>query len=131
MDPDTIMCESLRLRLDFSCAPSHDSLYSNSSLFTILAATSHLAIYQLTGAISCHQTECCPVIGPHSTVWRNSWLPAVSRVPVPPPRSETSGIHGRPVALGSAIAGELHTSSQIFKDIARGLPCMARAKTEL
>jgi len=39
---------------------------------------------------------------------------AVSRVPVPPPRSETSGIHGRPVALGSATAGELHTSSQIL-----------------
>ena len=84
MDLDTIIYESLCTRsnstLDFSCAPSHDSACGfNSSLFTILAATSHLApshfiIYQPTEAISCHVTECCSVIGLHSTVRRNSWL---------------------------------------------------------
>jgi len=70
-DPDTIMCESSHMRsnsaLDFSCAPTHDSARGfNSSL--------HFAIYQLTEANSCHVTECCSVIGPHSTVQRNSWL---------------------------------------------------------
>ena len=75
-DPDTIMCESSHVRsnsaLDFSCAPTHDSARGfNSSLFT---RTLHLAIYQLTGAMSCHVTECCSVIGPHSTVQPNSWL---------------------------------------------------------
>ena len=64
MDPDTIVCGTWSVRsnsaLDFSCAPTLDSACGfNSSQFTILAAPSHLAIYQTTGAISCHVTECC------------------------------------------------------------------------
>jgi len=78
-DPDTTVCESSHAHrnssLDFSCAPTHDSARGfNSSLFTILAAPSHLAIYQPTGAISCHVTECRSVIGLHSTVQWNSLL---------------------------------------------------------
>jgi len=61
--------------LDFSCAPTHDSVRGfNSTLFTKLAVPLHLAIYQTTRAMSCHVTKCCSVIGLHSTQWWNSWL---------------------------------------------------------
>jgi len=73
--PDTFACCCIST-LEFSCAPTHDSVWLQ---IFILAAPSHLASSQPTGAISCHVTECCSVIG-----WSAEWL-AVRQVPKPLP----------------------------------------------
>jgi len=51
-------CTHSNSAFDFSCAPTHNSARGFNSLLLYSQPPLHLAIYQPTGVISCHVTEC-------------------------------------------------------------------------